>query len=471
MSRSKELITVLIVVAFSISGCSLYKPENPGPAHVPKSFIETSGRMGEQALTGRWWEHFGDEKLNSLIESGLTMSPDVTQAYARLAQVQAAFHITDSVRSPFLNLEGQASRDKQFFSFNESLGNTLRLSLSAGFELDLWKKLSSLSEAARLEVLASREAVKSVYITLSTSIADLYYLTVEQRAQLKQLEKIVASYADTLVRVERRYQEGIAPSLEVYQARQNLAIARARRPVFAANLARAEHTLAVLIGRFPENNIAGDLATLPTLPEAYSAGLPSELLTQRPDIEAAYLRVQAQDARIASSIADRFPSFNLIGSYGRNNLDFGASTTGTFWSFLINSAVPVIDGGRRKAEVDRNRAMLQEDIAVYRQTVLRAFQEVEDALSNNRTSEETIVTLSDQLEVSSANVRAAEDGYFLGLNDLLTVQIAQRQLDEVKIRLLSAQRQLISDRISMIRTLGGNWMEEFIGQYLKELSH
>jgi NodT family efflux transporter outer membrane factor (OMF) lipoprotein len=330
--------------------------------------------------------------------------------------------------------------------------------------VDLWQKLKNRSEAAWFDTLSARENIKTVYISLTAQLADLYFIAVEQRSQLQLLDAIIASYKDTVERVEFRYQLGQTGALAVYQARQELAVARQRRPIFEGILARTEHAIAVLLGRFPEDSISGNLTSLPDVGTIFSAGLPADLLQRRPDIEAAFMQVKAQDARLASAIADRFPALSLTGAYGMSWFDFASMKNGTFWNLLASTGQPIYDGGRRSAEVDRNRAVLREVVANYRRTVLKAFQEVEDGLSDNRTTEERLRLLKEQEFVSNANVRVARDGYYYGINDYLPVLIAERQYFDVQILVISAHRQLVSDRISLVRALGGDWMEKYISQ-------
>ncbi|HSM00628.1 MAG TPA: TolC family protein, partial [Candidatus Limnocylindria bacterium] len=290
---------------------------------------------------------------------------------------------------------------------------------------------------------------------------DLYYLAVEQRAQIQLTDGTIASFENTLDLVTRRYVQGLVSALDVYQARQNLSFAKASRPVFEANLAEAEHAIAVLLGRYPERDLAGKMAELPETPEAFPAGLPSQALARRPDVQAEFLRVQASDARVAQAIADRFPSFNLLGNYGRSRTSFSTGdVTGIFWNLLANAALPVIDGGRRKAEVDRTEAAFRESLARYRKVVLSSFQEVENALVNNRTTEERIRKLEERVDATGGTLRLSLDRYLLGISDYLPILTAQSADFTARSQLLAARRQLISDRISLARALGGDWMEE-----------
>jgi len=455
---------IMLAMLTALVGCSVHEPISIEPGPVPEAFLEEKKERIEKQIGGRWWEQFEDQKLNNLMDEALVNNLDLEQAYARLDQLEAIYLKVDSQRKPFLNIGGTASRDKQFTALGSATGNTFRLSANAGYEVDLWQKLKNQSKAAWLDTLSTRENIKTIYISLSARLADLYFIAVEQRAQLQLLNAIIASYTDTVERIESRYQLGQTGALEVYQARQELAVARQRRPIFEGILARTEHAIAILLGRLPEENIAGNLTTLPNVGTIFSAGLPADLLQRRPDIEATFLHVKAQDARLAAAIADRFPTLSLTGVYGMSWLDFGSVNSGTFWSLLAGAGQPIYDGGRRKAEEERNRAALREVVANYRQTVLKAFQEVEDGLSDNRTTEERFSLLKEQESVSNANVRVARDGYYYGINDYLPVLIAERQYFDVQIQVLSAHRQLVSDRISLVRALGGYWMEEYISQ-------
>ena len=460
----------LINIVFTVSvltvliGCSVHEPLSLEPGPVPEAYLEEKKETVVKQIGGRWWEQFEDKVLNSLMDEALLNNLDLVQAYARLDQLEAVYRTVDSQRKPFLNLGGTASRDEQFTSFGSTTGNTYRLSVNAGYEVDLWQKLKNQSKAAWLDTLSARENIKTLYISLTARLADLYFIAVEQRAQLQLLDAIIASYKDTVERIEFRYQLGQAGALEVYQSRLELAVAKQRRPIFEGILARTEHAIAFLLGRLPEDSIAGNLTTLPDVGTIFSAGLPADLLQRRPDIEAAFMQVKAQDARLAAAIADRFPALSLTGVYGVSWLDFGAMTSGSFWGLLAGAGQPIFDGGRRKAAEDRNRAALREVVANYRQTVLKAFQEVEDGLSDNRTREERFNLLKEQESVSNATVRVARDGYYYGINDYLPVLIAERQYFDVQILVISAHRQLVSDRVSLVRALGGDWMKPYISQ-------
>ncbi len=472
------LISLLIFFALAGSGCSLHTSRiSEAVLAVPASY--SSGQPAEDAVlpVGQWWKQFEDEQLNSLMEEAFRGNLDIAQAYGRLKQMRAVFHITRSSQGLNVTIEGSGGRSRQsgFFRGSSGLSNTFgpvtfdTYSLSAGaqYEIDVWKKLDSRSESARLDALASEQDLKALFITISAQLADLYYLAVEQRAQLELTDLTIASFQDTLERVERRYQNGLVPALDVYQARQNLASAKAQRPLVESRLAVTVNALSLLTGRFPEKEIGGSLKELGEAP-FFEAGLPSELLFRRPDIEAALLRLKASDEEIGAAIADRFPSFSLTASYGGTSGEIRSvlDSPNVFWNLLLQLAQPVLDANRRKAEVDRTEAVFMEKLAAYHKTVLTAFQEVEDALAGIHASEKRIAALNESVSSAESALRLSLDRYMQGLTDYMPVLTGQLSLFNAKRNLLAEKRALIANRIALVRALGGDWVDEAAGHYI-----
>ena len=464
MTRVSALIMMLL-----LAGCSLHKPTDVRlSVDPPQEFLEQQMTGEGRSLLAQWWLAFEDEQLNQLMAELFEQNLELTQAVARLEQVEALARITRSAESPFLSGGGNVGRSSQPGLSDDFIGNNQQLSLAAGYELDLWGKLSAQSRAAELELSASRQDIQTLYLGLSARLADLYFLAIEQRAQLALTDQSIASFADTLLRVENRYNLGLVPAVDMYQARQSLAGAQAARYLFKASLGEVEHATAVLIGRYPERSPGGSLEQLPGAPDLFDAGIPAELISQRPDLQAALQRVEAADYRVAAAIADRFPSISLSGGYGSLRQDVTAGLIkGEFWSLLGNLAMPIVDGGRRLAEVDRKKAALREAVANYQQKVLTAFQEVEDALVNNYATEQRVERLAETAQATGATLRLSTDRYLAGLVDYLPVLTAQRTDFDVSSRLLSARRQLLAERISLARALGGDWMRDQMNSRLQ----
>ena len=450
-----------LIMLLLLSGCSLHKPtEVRLSVDPPLEFLENQAADEPGLPVDQWWLAFNDEKLNLLMTELFDQNLELTQAIARLEQVEAVFKITQSAQSPTLSGGANLGRSQQPGVVDDFIGNKQQLSMAAGYELDLWGKLASQSRAAKLQLTASRQDVQTLYLSLSARLTDLYFLAVEQRAQLSLTEKSIASFTDTLARVENRYQLGLVPAVDMYQARQNLSGANAVLYLFEALLAEAEHSIAVLVGRYPERSPDDSLQKLPVPPGLFATGIPADLISQRPDLVAALRRVEAADARVAAAIADRFPSISLSGGYGslRQDVTLGL-IKGEFWSLLSNLTLPIIDGGRRRAEVERQEAVLREAVASYQQKVLLAFQEVEDALVNNLATQQRVDYLAETAMATQATLRLTTERYLAGITDYLPVLTAQRTDFDVQSRLLAVQRQLLADRISLARSLGGSWMQ------------
>ena len=452
-----RILTALLIIA--TAGCSLHESRINGKlTDIPSSY--STGEKKPAPPIGKWWEQFEDNKLNLLMQEAFRHNLDIVRAYERLQQSLAVMRKTGSSRGVILNIEGSGGISRLPGISGTSTSGSYTLSAAAAYESDLWGKLESKTRAAQLDALASEQNLKALYISISAELADLYYLAIEQRAQLELSEQTIASFQDTLERVERRYREGLVPAIDVYQSRQNLSTARSRRPLFESGLSVTLNAISVLTGKFPDKKRVGDVNDLQKAP-VFPAGLPSQLLKNRPDIRATLLRLKASDERVAAAIADRFPSFNLAGSYGgsgdkiRTILD----SPNIFWNILLQIAQPVLDAGRRRAEVDRTEAVFRENLAVYHKTVLNAFREVEDALSRIRASEARIKTLDETVSASENSLRLALDRYMQGLTGYLPVLSGQLQHLAAKSDLIATRRQLISDRIQLARALGGDWVE------------
>jgi NodT family efflux transporter outer membrane factor (OMF) lipoprotein len=452
---------IMLIATASLLACSPYRT---GRAVQTLELPEDSGvsnKASPEELPGRWWEAFKDTELNSLMEEAFLNNLDITQAYERLNQSWATARAAGAARMPVLSLKGSGGRTSQPGTIGTVESNSFRASAAASFEIDLWNKLGSRGRAAVFDAQATEEQLKALFISISAELAELYFNAVEQRAQLELAELTIEAYRSALKRVEFRYKAGLVPAIDVYQARQSLASASARRPSFRAGLALSNDGISVLLGRTPGKTVGGALSVLPEPPE-FKEHIPSEILSRRPDVRAALNRVQASDERVAAAVADRFPSFNLVGSYGGSSdkLNEVLESPNIFWNLLLEISMPIIDGGRRKAEANRTKAVLRESLALYHKTVLHPMKDINSALIRNRSTEESILLLENVVSAGENTLRMAMQNYMQGIGDYLSVLTAQQRFYDAKQSLLSSRRQLISDRIQLARVLGGTWMEE-----------
>ena len=472
MKRLTPLLFICsAILILCIDGCSLHQVRSvPMHSEIPETFRTSEPDEPVEQTVSQWWLSFNDTTLNQLMEKTFEGNLDLMIFAARLQQALTINRQLHADQLPQINLDASAARSQLVSAAGESVGSSTSYSLAAGYEVDLWHKVSSRARAQELEAAATLQDLHALYLTLSAQVAENYYAMVERRATLKLIDQTIAARIDNLELVELRYREGMVTALDLYQARQNLANAKARRPDVEAALSTTAHALSVLTGGYPTTDIGGTLDELPDVPNAFPLGLPAELLQQRPDIQGAMLRLESDDHLIAAAVADRFPSINLIADYGYSRSDYGTVISGTVWNLIGNLTLPIIDFNKRKAEVERTEAVYAEHLANYQQTVLTAFQEVEDALVANRQSKQNIAKIGAEAKAAEDALRLSIAEYKDGLSTYLPVLTAQTTYFDSQTRLLSARRQLVSARISLARALGGNWMVDLANQRLRAVN-
>jgi NodT family efflux transporter outer membrane factor (OMF) lipoprotein len=450
---------VLVYAVFVLSACSLHDPKAQKVMDFADHFTQDSGRVEDgRVSTHRWWEMYNDEKLNQLMDRGFAGNLDLEMAWARLQQAEAQEEMAGANQFP--QVDGSAGTGRSQSIPVLSSYEQHQLSVAAGYELDVWQKLANERSMASFFRQASENDLKAVYVSLSAQIAEIYYLVLELRAKVELNGEVIEFFEKTVELVRRRYERGIAPSLDLYQAKQNLLNARAEMPGLKSDLIQAENSLALLLGFRPQEQDLGEFSSLPDVTASYDCGLPSELLAHRPDVEAAYLRLQATDSAVAVAIAERFPRFSLTADYGSRSSELSdlLQNPNIFWNVLAGVSAPLFDGGRRKANVRYTEARFREQLAAYHQTVLRAFGDVEDSLSRERGMDARYVQLLAYKEVTGATLRLSLQRYQLGIDTFLPVLTAQASHSQALMAVITAKRKKISSRIQLARALGGTWM-------------
>lgn len=447
---------------FFLAGCSVRETDLSRTAiKTPDQFSENITQEFGLAETGKWWKRFQDPVLDELVDRSLNNNLDIHASLYRLEKARALYRETNASRFPYLTFDGQAARSNTPSYQGDVIGGTYSFGLEAGYELDLWKKYSKASEAAKFDANASLEDVRSLYLTVSANVADLYFLSVEQRAQIKMLESIITAARDMLSFVERRYRGGVVEAVDLFQARQGLESARARKPLYETELKKAEHALSILCGSFTDYNVTGNLNVLPEKLSFFKIGIPAQLIHRRPDVRKAFMAIKAGDARVASAVADLYPAFRIGGSVGRSQSILSSSPlVGEFWNLFAGLTQPLFEGGRRVAAMDFAKAEFEESILTYKKDVLNAVNEVEDSMAQCRGYAERIKSLEAWVEAVSYDLLLSKNRYFMGVSDYLPVLTAQQAELEAKSQLINARRIYISSFIALARSLGGDWMDE-----------
>ena len=456
----KEVLAALVYLCVVLMLCASCAGK-PRPVHSPVQLPGAFSESGSGALPEKWWTALEDEQLAELIDRSLDGSFTLKAAWDRLDQARALARRQGAPLWP--QLDGTASggrsgretelagREQRTYEDEYSLG------LITSYEVDVWGRVRANYDAASLNAQATAQDVRAAALSLSAQVANVWYRLVEQRAQMDLLERQIETNKRYLELVELRFRKGEATAPDVLQQRKLVESTQTEKARVQAELETLQHQLAVLIGELPMTADLPARAGLPDLPSLPETGVPAKWLRQRPDIHGAYLRVQSRDRELAAAIADQYPRFTISGRL---------STTATepsllFDEWLVNLAgnmtAPLIDGGRREAEVDRQRAALSENIHNYGQTVLTGIREVEDALTNERQQRKTVAGLRRELALSNRTVAQLWDRYTKGTAGFLRVLDELRTQQRLQRNVLSARGQLVRDRVDLYRALGGTW--------------
>ncbi|WP_421864834.1 efflux transporter outer membrane subunit [Motiliproteus sp.] len=401
-----------------------------------------------------WLQRLQAPKLAELVDQALQQNPQLQNTRALLAEAEAQARIAGAERQPTLTAGAQAGRSGT--GSNDS--NQFSATLTFGWELDLWNKLSDSARAAEIDRQALLQDYRSARLSLAAAVAKAWFNSVEAGQQVELSRQLVSVLADRLEVLEEGYQAGLVAALDIHLARANLAAERSRLSTRQQALGSAVRQLELLMGRYPANQQALT-PDLPPLPETIPAGVPSELLQRRYDIRAAQLRVQGAWARLDRSHKDRFPSFSLTGSYGSSSdqLDRLLRGDSLVWSLLGGLSQPLLDGGRLEALEARALAQAQQREALYRDTVLNAFDEVETALQQER----QLTRVVEQSQISVVEYQLAEqlaaEQYQAGLVQYITLLEAQRSAFEARSSYTQALNQQLQNRIDLYLALGGDF--------------
>jgi NodT family efflux transporter outer membrane factor (OMF) lipoprotein len=454
-------LLLLVLWGQAISSCAPYSPHARSGLEetaLPDSF---SIQDSIQDPNKRWWEIIGDEQLNSFVEEALAGNQGLLSYWARLERAQAQARKAGADLKPSMAGDAGAAYTKINTDDGGSVENeNYTVGLIASYEVDLWGRIRATHESALLEAKASREDLSAAAMTVAAEVADRWIAILSQRLQMQLLEQQLAANKTYLDLVELRFRKSLASALDVFQQRQLVERVKAQLPLIEKQEHMLENQLAILLGRMPNQAPQVSRKEMPILDTVPAVGLPVQLLQNRPDIAAALRRLEASDQDLAAARADRLPSLRLTGgaSYDSDELEE------LFDNWIVNLAAsltaPILDGSRRRAEVEINRAAVEQQLAEYRQVVLSAVREVEDALISETKIREHIAALESQLQAAQNALTEAGTRYVNGLNDYLPVLTQLLSVQNLEIDLIRRHEDLLVARIDLYRAIGGSWVDD-----------
>jgi NodT family efflux transporter outer membrane factor (OMF) lipoprotein len=478
VARSRGALgLVLAVTTLLVSGgCLTVGPDYEQPAlDMPDAWTTaaTDGLEDGTAPLQTWWTIFDDPTLDELIERAMDSSLDLELAMWRIEEARAFRGVTAGAQVPQVQLSGESSYSQP--SDNGMLGDLAPeggfdaselhdYSVGAGWELDLWGRIRRAVESADAALEASVEDSRDVLVSLLAEVALSYVdlRTLQERIRLAQAN--VRAQQSTLKLTQDRFNAGLVSALDVAQAESNLSNTESLIPTLERDLQLTANRLAVLLGDVPGSLDAelADPKPIATEPARVTAGLPADLLRQRPDVRRAERQLAAQNALIGVATADLYPTFSLSGFIGLQSADGSDLLSGdsVTWGVGLPIRWDLFSGGRIRSQIRVEEARTQQALVRYEQTVLLALEEAEGALESYRRRLERRAKLRISVKATERSLDLVMTQYRAGLADFQNVLDTQRSLLNRQDELATTRGGVIRDLIGIYRSLGGGWLPE-----------
>lgn len=462
----KPAVMLTGCAAAVFAGCATTTERALPKVDVPAQWKEAASQVAVDAtvLPPDWWTLFEDPELNAFEALAVAANQDLQRAIARVAEARALARVHGADRWPAITSSSGYSRNR--LSENragmpvEHLGDhdDFYNGFDLRYEIDLWGRARSASEAAQADAAAVAADLHTVLLTLTADVARSYHDIRTLDAELAVIRSTIALRRDALHLQETRNRAGLIDDADVARARTELAVVEAELHGTARRRAQLEHALAVLCGQ-PASEFRVVATRWDTVVPAIPAGLPSSLLQARPDIAAAEAELLAVGTRINVAHAALFPSVSLTGSagYASAELDTFLKTGSRTWSIGPSVHLPLFDGGANQANYEAAQARYEQSAATYRGVVLIAFREVETALSD-------LDALARQNEAMHRALASARDTaalvterYRSGLSNYLDVVDAERAVLDAERKSIQLRGDNVTATIHLAKALGGGW--------------
>ncbi len=470
--RPATLVCALAVLAGCAVGPDYVRPNIEVPAQFKEAEGWKTAQPADEAPRGHWWARFGDPELNRLVEQVEISNQNVRAAEAQFRQAQGVLDAARAAWFPTIGSNFSATRSQGVSSSTTSGGsstvtpgapirNTDRLSLSVSWEVDVWGRIRRNVEAGEANLAAGLANLQAARLSAQATLVQTYLQLRANEAQRKLLDETVAAYRRSLAITRNRFEAGVAGRLDVVQAQTQLTSVQAQATDLGVQRAQYEHAIALLLGKAPADfSLApsGELPALPTVPPS----LPSQLLERRPDVAAAERRAAAANAQIGVAQAAFFPTLMLNGSGGYQNSSLSnlLALPNRFWSLGPALALTLFDAGARSAVKDQAIAAYDNSVATYRQTVLTAFQEVEDNLAALRILADESIIQRQAAQSAAESLQITNNQYLAGTVSYLNVVTAQAASLNAQNNVINIDGRRLVAAAALYKALGGDWQAE-----------
>jgi NodT family efflux transporter outer membrane factor (OMF) lipoprotein len=445
------ILLYFLIFVFLFSGCSVKEKSVSVPVDTTKVF-STSGTV---EAPEKWWTTFNDQELNVLIDSALESNFNLKTAWQRLQAAEAVVKRESSSLFPTIEANAGSNISKYQTQFIQDFG--YELGLRSGYEIDLWGRIGSHVEAERYRAKASKTDYQAAALSLSAEITRTWYRLIEARNHLELVKSQVATNKKMLSLMEARFGSGQVRSADILRQRQLLESTKEQKINAEIRLQLIENQLSVLLGDPPQEKIDQIKDSLPQMPPLPETGVPADLVRRRPDVQSAFNILQAADREVAAAISNQYPRFSISASASTSADNVEKLFKDWAYSLAGNLMAPIFYGGRLNAEVDRTEAVKKQRLYTYGQTILNAFQEVEDALVQEKKQKEKIKSIKKQLDLARQTYEQLRVEYFNGMGGYLDVLTALNEVQQLRRSLLTANLTLLEYRITLYRSIAGGF--------------
>ncbi len=475
------LRTLPLAIALALAGCAVGPDYARPELELPQGWATRSihaadtGAVAADHAGERWWRLYAAPVLDHLIDEALEHNRDIRAAAARVLEAEARAGIVASDRFPTVNANFSGSRTQSsqkgvipLPSSVPRIQNSHRATLDVAWEADLWGRYRRADEAARAELFAAESARDAVRLALTAQVVQQYFSLLAADAQEAVAQRTLTGREENLALYRLRADAGLTSEYDLRQIEADAADARAQLAGLIQQRDGAESTLTLLLGRSPravleESPARGELAALPA--PQIPAGLPSDLLLRRPDLQEAEQRLVAANARIGVARAQYFPSVGLTAYLGSESTAFSSLFSGPAGIFQFAAAIsqPIWNAGRIGFDVTAAEARREQALAQYQQAVAAAFKDVRDALAAQRAARDKLQAETVRSEALSKALQQARLRHDAGIASQLDVLDVERNLLTVELARVDSERAARAALADLFKALGGGWPQPGAG--------
>ena len=457
---------IFSLFALAMFGCMVGPNYKRPVVEAPTSWRFEEKEAREVANTA-WWEQFDDSVLNELVRIALKENKDVKIAAARVEDFAGRYRTTRAPLFPQVGAGANAGKSRATERSPSPIDGTInpannfQIFLNANWEIDLWGKLRRATEAARADLLGTEEGRRAVILTLVTSVASAYVNLRDLDMQLEIARRTAKSRQESYNLFQLRFRGGTISELELNQVKSEYEQALSTIPLIEKKITQQENGLSVLLGRNPGSIPRGRMIDELVLP-AVPAALPSELLTNRPDIRQTEQDLVAANARIGVARSQYFPVISLTSSFGYASTDLSKLFSGParVWSYAAPLAAPIFTAGAISGQVKSAKAAQQQALVRYQQVIQAAFREVEDALIDQKRSREQLEIEAQRVITLRNYARIARLRFDSGYTSYIEVLDAERSLFNAELFHAQTKGILFQALVNLYKAIGGGWVME-----------